>query len=100
MSKSIPNSAINIGDAEEEIKEKILNCSDRNEEIILQMMQLASNWNSSKLKKVKESFDNRKNDPDLWQKHKLEYCDFFLNIKKLWDESYQKEDNIRDEIFF
>ena len=100
MSKSIPNSAINIGDTEDEIRNKILNCSNRNEEIILQMMQLASNWSSSKIKKATESFKKRESDQKSWINYKIEYCDFFLNMKKLWDESYQKEGNIKDELFF
>lgn len=100
MSKSIPSSAINIGDTEEKIKERILNCSDRNEEVILQMMQIASNWDASKIKKVTDSFNNRKNDPHLWKIYKQEYCDFFLSIKKLWDESSQKGDSIKNEVFF
>ena len=100
MSKSIPLSAINIGDTEDEIRDKILNCSDRNEEIILQMMQLASNWPTFKVKKAGASFENRKRDKELWQNYKTEYCNFLLDMKKLWEESYQKEGSIKDELFF
>lgn len=100
MSKSIPSSAINIGDSEEEIKNKILNCSSRNEEIILQMMQLASNWDSIKVQKAIESFNDREKKPTQWFSYKEEYCKFFLNMKKMWDDSYQKEENIKNEIFF
>lgn len=100
MSKSIPSSAINIGDTEDEIRDKILNCSDRNEEIILQMIQLASNWSPSKIRTASESFKNRKQDKESWLNYKTEYFNFFLDMKKLWEESYQKEGSIKDELFF
>ena len=100
MSKSIPQSAINIGDSESEIKEKIMNCSDRNEEIILQMIELASNWNINEIKDAKYAFENRKTNKELWTKTKEKYCDFILDIKKLWDECEEEIGDLRDEIFF
>lgn len=100
MSKSIPQSAINIGDSESEIKEKIMNCSDRNEEIILQMIELASNWNINEIKDAKYAFENRKTNKELWTKTKEKYCDFILEIKKLWDECEEEIGDLRDEIFF
>ena len=60
MSKSIPESSINIGNTCAEIKEKILNCGDRNEHVILQMMEVASDWNQLKIKRAKACFDKRK----------------------------------------
>ena len=100
MSKSIPQSAINIGDSESEIKEKIMNCSDRNEEVILQMIELASNWNINEIKDTKYAFENRKTNKELWTKTKEKYCDFILEIKKLWDECEEEIGDLRDEIFF
>lgn len=100
MSKSIPQSAINIGDSESEIKEKIMNCSDRNEEVILQMIELASNWNINEIKDAKYAFENRKTNKELWTKTKEKYCDFILDIKKLWDECEEEIGDLRDEIFF
>lgn len=100
MSKSIPQSAINIGDSESEIKEKIMNCSDRNEEVILQMIELASNWNINEIKDAKYAFENRKTNKELWTKTKEKYCDFILEIKKLWDECEEEIGDLRDEIFF
>ena len=100
MSKSIPQSAINIGDSESEIKEKIMNCSDRNEEVILQMIELASNWNINEIKDARYAFENRKTNKELWTKTKEKYCNFILDIKKLWDECEEKIGDLRDEIFF
>lgn len=100
MSKSIPQSAINIGDSEEEIKEKIMNCSDRNEEVILQMIELASNWNLEDIKKAELAFKNRKKHKNIWRNTKKKYCDFLLEIKQIWDECEEDIGDLKEEIFF
>lgn len=100
MSKSIPSSAINIGDSEKNIKEKIINCSERNEKVILQMIELASNWSVSEINNAKEAYNNRKNDVNQWNVVKTKYCDFLLEIKKIWDECETEVKNLKDEIFY
>ena len=100
MSKSIKESSINLGDTDEEIYNKIVECGNRNEEVILQMMNLASNWKYDKLQEAEKAFNNRNNDYDSWLQFKKEYCEFFKNVKKLWDESApQKEINTYNELF-
>lgn len=100
MSKSIKESSINLGDTDEEIYSKIVNCGKRNEKVILEMMVLASNWDYEKISKVKEAFDNMDKDYSKWQAYKEEYSDFFIELKRLWDLSEVK-DNIDtyDELF-
>ena len=87
MSKSIKESSINLGDTEEEIYSKIVNCGSRNEEVILQMMVLASNWSHDIITKAKKAYENMSNDYDKWFEFKNYYYNFFISIKKLWDES-------------
>lgn len=100
MSKSIPESSINIGNSYAEIKEKILNCGNRNEHVILQMMELASNWDSEKIKHAKRCFAKRKQSYSNWLVFKKDYLKFFLNMKKIWDETiHLKSKNIRGDIF-
>lgn len=100
MSKSIKESSINLGDSDEEIYSKIVNCGKRNEEVILQMMILASNWNHEKIASVKESYNDRESNYDKWLSYKEEYCKFFIELKKLWDSSEVKEEiNTYDELF-
>lgn len=100
MSKSIKESSINLGDSDEEIYSKIVNCGKRNEEVILQMMILASNWNYEKIASVKESYNDRERNYDKWLSYKEEYCKFFIELKKLWDSSEVKEEiNTYDELF-
>lgn len=90
MSKSIKESSINLGDTSEELYEKIVQCGKRNEKVILQMMILASNWNHSEILNAKSAFENRENDYSKWLNYKEKYYKFFIGIKKLWDDSKEK----------
>ena len=92
MSKSIRESSINLEDSNEEIYEKIVNCGKRNEEIILQMISLTSDWKHEEVQKAKKAFDNKEADYSEWLNYKKKYYDFFINIKKIWDESKPSED--------
>ena len=92
MSKSIRESSINLEDSNEEIYEKIVNCGKRNEEIILQMISLTSDWKHEEVQKAKKAFDNKEDDYSEWLNYKKKYYDFFINIKKIWDESKPSED--------
>ena len=91
MSKSIRESSINLEDSNEEIYEKIVNCGKRNEEIILQMISLTSDWKHEEVQKAKKAFDNKEADYSEWLNYKKKYYDFFINIKKIWDESKPSE---------
>ncbi|MBU1148468.1 hypothetical protein KKI23_00060 [Patescibacteria group bacterium] len=100
MSKSISDSSINLGDSPEELHRKIIDCGKRNEEVILQMMILASNWSPDKLIEAKRAFENLMTDYESWKKIKYKYLKFFIEIKTLWEESkYQKEIDTYQEIF-
>lgn len=100
MSKSIPDSSISIGNTVEELYRKIIHCGERNEEVILQMIILASNWDIDKIKKAIKVFKNLKKDYKEWMKIKYEYLNFFINIKNLWEESKsQKEVDVYKELF-
>lgn len=100
MSKSIKESSINLGDTSEELYEKIVQCGKRNEEVILQMMVLASNWNHNEIEKAKVAFENCEKDYSTWLNYKEKYYNFFVDIKKLWDDSEEKNTiDTYDELF-
>jgi len=84
MSKSIKDSSINLDDNEEGLKEKIINCKKEDDEIILQMINLVSDWEIDKLNLVNNSFKKMDND---WLRAKEEYYKYFLDIKKKWDQT-------------
>ena len=87
MSKSIKESSINLGDTDEEIYKKIVECGPRNESVILQMMTLSSDWKYSEVMKATEAYENKDKDYSKWLEYKKKYYEFFVNIKRLWDES-------------
>lgn len=100
MSKSIKESSINLGDTSEELYEKIVECGKRNESVILQMMILSSNWDYNEIENAKEAFNNRENDYITWLNIKKNYYKFFVEIKKLWDNSREnKIINTYNELF-
>lgn len=100
MSKSIPDSSINLGDSAEEIHRKIIECGRRNEEVVLEMMMLASNWDHEKLAEAKSTFKNLANDYKPWEEIKYDYLRFFTEIKTFWEESkYDNEINTYKELF-
>jgi len=102
MSKSIPESSINIGDSAEEIRRRILNCGERNEHVILQMIELASDWDPEKIEKAQVCFRRRKVRPKEWQRTKEEYLNFFLKLKNIWDRTAYEisKIDIRKKFFY
>lgn len=87
MSKSIPESSINVGEPEAQISRKILSSEPRNEHVVLQMMELASDWNAEKLKRAAAAFAKAGADPSPWVGFKREYLRFILRVKKIWDST-------------
>ena len=101
MSKSIPDSSINIGDSEESIRNKIMNCGSRNEHVILDMMTLASNWTpqtKSECRAAYEAYVNTGHDVS-WRKFKAEYTEFFISIKRIWDAAAAPDADIYGNIY-
>lgn len=100
MSKSIPDSSISVGDREEDLERKIIDCGVRNEKVVLQMMMLASNWTPDELSDAKKAFENKETNYKDWKKIKYDYLKFFIEVKTLWEESkYQKKINVYNDLF-
>jgi len=90
MSKSIPESSINIGDTEKDIMRKIIECGHENEKVIMQMIELVSDWSVSKIKNAKVVFEDRHLNPGEWRNIKEEYLQFFIETAKLWNRLSSK----------
>lgn len=90
MSKSIPDSAINIGDSKGIIRDKIMNCSPENERVILEMMAQASNWPQDKVKAAISAFANRDSDTASWRAMKADYTTHFIEIADRWHEACER----------
>jgi tryptophanyl-tRNA synthetase len=101
MSKSITDSSINLGDNEENIKKKIINCGKRNEFVILDMIMLASNWNKVKKEKANEAYNDylATGVDTLWIDCKNQYADFFIKIKRLWESLSVENIDVQTNIY-
>jgi len=88
MSKSIPESSINLDDSIEELKQKILECDPKDEKIILQMINLVSDWDLKKINKANAAFQNKSKD---WPKFKSDYLKYFIGLKDAWEKTDDKK---------
>lgn len=88
MSKSIPESSINLDDSEEDLGRKILRCNPKDEKIILQMINLVSDWDLNRIAKANIAFEER---GEEWIRFKNDYLKYFVGLKKAWEESGNKK---------
>lgn len=97
MSKSIKESSINLDDTEEIIERKIMNCLPEDEKIILQMINLVSDWDIEKLKLANEFFEKK---GPKWIEIKKEYLLYFIKLKRLWESTEDKKYKFDIKNFF
>jgi tryptophanyl-tRNA synthetase len=83
MSKSIPASFIGIGEPKDEIVKKIINGSDKNEMVILEMIK--------QVMVAQNAFDSRRTNPSEWCLVKEEYLSYFLDLHQKWKASSQSD---------
>jgi|YNPBryulayer2012_1023412.scaffolds.fasta_scaffold01510_2 tryptophanyl-tRNA synthetase len=87
MSKSIPDSSISLGDSQHTIMDKIMQCAEENERVILEMMTQASNWSQERISSAFCAFSNRHKNPLVWKLMKEEYALHFIEISSAWDKA-------------
>jgi len=97
MSKSIPESSINLDNSNEELEEKILRCSSRDEKIILQMINLVSDWDLGRISNADMAF---KKGGQAWFACKQDYLDYFRGLKKIWENTADPNYKFRVESLF
>lgn len=88
MSKSILESSINLDDSTEELKQKILECDPKDEKIILQMINLVSDWDLKKINKANVAFQKEKSKE--WLKYKKDYLKYFIGLKEIWEKTEKR----------
>lgn len=84
MSKSIPESSINLDDSKDILERKILKCDPKDEKVILQMINLVSDWDLEKINEANVAFKER---GISWIKFKKDYFNYFLKLKKIWENT-------------
>ena len=87
MSKSIPDSAVNIGDDVDIIQRKIEFSDEKNDQVIFEMMTQASQWSSDKINSVIDVFKNRAIKTKYWADLKHEYALHFIEIARKWQNA-------------
>lgn len=85
QSKSIEGASIYVGDSKNIIKNKIMDCLEINECVIMQMIEQGTNWSKEHINNAKHAYDNRNLNPKTWKDIKQKFCDWFLSIKDIWD---------------
>jgi tryptophanyl-tRNA synthetase len=97
MSKSIPESSINLDDPTEKLEQKILECDPKDEKIILQMINLVSDWDLKKINKANAAFQSKSKD---WSKFKSDYFKYFISLKDAWEKTENKEYKFKVDSLF
>jgi tryptophanyl-tRNA synthetase len=97
MSKSIPESSINLDDSTEELERKILEHNPKNEKIILQMINLVSDWDLKKIDRANTAFKNKTKD---WLKFKRDYFEYFIGLKDAWEKTGKKKYKFKMDSLF
>lgn len=97
MSKSVPWSSINLDDSVEELERKILNCDPKDEKIILQMINLVSDWSFKKINKANVAFQGKNND---WLKIKNDYLEYFIGLKDAWESTEDEKYKFKTDLLF
>lgn len=99
QSKSIPNSSVNLGDTKDQIYDKIIMTIDEDEQVILDMITLASNYDQERIGKAIQLFNNRKKDYSSWKKAKEDYVDYFIHLKDTWDSCGTKKLTLKERLY-
>jgi tryptophanyl-tRNA synthetase len=84
MSKSIPASAINIGDSEDELRRKIIGHGGDNDDVLLQMIEQVSDWSAERCRDAASSFERRHHEPRAWRRHLESYFEYYRDLARAW----------------
>jgi tryptophanyl-tRNA synthetase len=84
MSKSIPDSAINLGEPLDAIRNKIVGDGRTHPGVLLKMMELASDWSADAVSEARRSFEARDSDPRPWQQARERCAETLLAYAETW----------------
>lgn len=88
MSKSFPESSINLDTPYSTIEERIMtqegDYKNAEENVVFQMISMASDFDAEEIKSAYHACNERN---ENWSKYKLEYVNQLKQYKKLWEEA-------------
>lgn len=87
MSKSIPDSAINLGMNSDEIRQKILSDVPVDQVALMAAINLASDWSPEVITEADAAHREYEQSPNAWSGFKRQYLDYFLSLKEAWHEA-------------
>ncbi len=97
MSKSILESSINLDDSKNNLERKILKCDSKDEKIILQMINLVSDWDLRRIKKANKAFREK---GTTWIRFKKDYLNYFMDLKRIWESTANPKYKFKVDLLF
>jgi tryptophanyl-tRNA synthetase len=85
MSKSIPDSCINLGMSPDEIAKRVLSDDEVSQPALMSAVELSSGWNDDQISEARTAFADRNAMPQEWRAVKTAYLDTFLRFAHEWD---------------
>ena len=99
QSKSIPSSSVNLGQSEQQIKKCIMDCGEKDEKMILEMIELSSPWDRKTILDAKNKYKNRRIKNSEWLEVKKAYLEEVLRFKDIWNNSAVSEKDVMTLLF-
>lgn len=85
MSKSIPESCINLGMPADEIAMRVLSDDEVSQPALMSAVELSSGWDDDQVTAARAAFANRSAAPQEWRTVKAAYLDTFLGFAREWE---------------
>lgn len=85
MSKSIPESCINLGMPPDEIAGRVLTDDEVSQPALFSAVELSSGWAGDQITDARTAFSNRATAPQAWRAVKAAYLDTFLGFAREWE---------------
>jgi anthranilate phosphoribosyltransferase/tryptophanyl-tRNA synthetase len=85
MSKSIAASSISVGDTQQEIERKIMRGHPQDEGVIIQMIELVSDWSAARIAAARAAYEQRMDARAAWTAYKQAYLEYFLRLAREWE---------------
>ncbi|MGL5823768.1 MAG: hypothetical protein ACRCYU_02850 [Nocardioides sp.] len=84
MSKSIPDSAINLGEPLDAIRRKVVGDERTPPAVVLKMIELASDWSADAVAEARDACASRDRAPAPWQRARERYADTLIRYAEAW----------------
>ncbi|MBV9142326.1 MAG: hypothetical protein JO115_15675 [Pseudonocardiales bacterium] len=87
MSKSIPESAIHLGEPLSDIRRKIVDARPGDDPVIMRMVELASGWLDPQIDDARSRYLGRSAKPAAWAEVKDAYAHTMITYAQTWQAS-------------